>query len=700
VKRRKRSFTRVGGKCTRLLLIVVTATLPCLLASRAPAQGEIFSDDAHSGATTRPKPAAGPPAVTGVVPEPAAAKPNVTSKPATPVARRLVPGPDAASRQHAFKLVQDVYGPEIAKAKQPAERVKLAEKLLQAGIEEQREEAGRYVLLTLAIDIATSVGDFGVGFRAIDELGSSYQIDVLKLKADAAVNLNRSLRSPQDHKDFVATLDSLVDQGINRDRYDIARQLAEAALAAARATDITLARQVAPRVQQVREAQAGYEDAGPAMQVLARTPADRDANLKVGKFRCFLKRDWEQGLPLLAQGSDEILKRAALQDLAGASEPDKQVSLGDTWWDQAEKLTGSAKAASQLRAAHWYQLAAVSLDKGLLHEKLEHRISLAGAPQGGSLAGSQTVRAPATLGHAEWSIDNLPQYQQLNVARTWESVQPRSTLAAQTIDGTLTLTQENSPYLVTGDVVVTAAARLTIEPGAVVLFAPQVKLQVDGALTAVSDGAWMVLAAAGQNGRWTGLLVQGKADLRRCLIGGADVAVSAPRANVSAVDCIIAESGIGIDVGNLGHGTATGCLFLRNETGVYPHGNTGNMQFSKCLFLLNKRACSANFYGTSDGKNSTFYGNQTAIEASDRGEAVRVTQSNIFTTTPGSALGSRGGKVVAVGNYWGKAAPSSDAHKDCSNPLPAPVRDAMPSFSGCQYLTLSAAATIRSIKQR
>ncbi|MBI3877243.1 MAG: hypothetical protein HY300_15015, partial [Verrucomicrobia bacterium] len=44
---------------------------------------------------------------------------------------------------------------------------------------------------------------------------------------------------------------------------------------------------------------------------LAITPDDPGANLAVGQFLCFVKGDWESGLPLLAKSDDNVLKTLA-----------------------------------------------------------------------------------------------------------------------------------------------------------------------------------------------------------------------------------------------------------------------------------------------------------------------------------------------------------------------------------------------------
>jgi hypothetical protein len=115
---------------------------------------------------------------------------------------------------------------------------------------------------------------------------------------------------------------------------------------------------------------------------LGRNPTDPAANLAVGKFHCFIKADWEKGLPMLALGGDLVLKGLAERDLGRPGEAEKQVALGDGWWDCADKQTGLAKAHMRQRAGHWYQQALPSLT-GLAKVKVAKRLEGIEAPATG-----------------------------------------------------------------------------------------------------------------------------------------------------------------------------------------------------------------------------------------------------------------------------------------------------------------------------
>lgn len=382
-------FTCLGG-------VILVVTLLCVAMLAVPVLAGLF--DNLPGDTTAGAQPSGSAGQGGAAP---ATMPSSDVPPTTAMTRPAPsPVPDAAARQRASKLVQDVFGSELARSKLPAERIDLSRRLLQAGIDERTDRAGRYVLFTLALENAEASGSVAITFRAADEIGDSFLVDLLKLKAESAEAVAHAARSSQDRVDLIKTLTPLIDECVSEDRYDLARQMAEIAVAEARSVDPSLARAAVTHLQEVREAQAASLEATAAAQLLRRKPADPEANLVVGKFRCFVKDDWAHGLPLLAAGSDPGLKRVALSELNGVASPDARIALGDAWWDEAEKFpAGQAKLACQRHAAGWYGEVVASLEKGLVKDKLELRINSVARPQippsGVSLGGAPPSASPA-----------------------------------------------------------------------------------------------------------------------------------------------------------------------------------------------------------------------------------------------------------------------------------------------------------------
>jgi hypothetical protein len=286
-------------------------------------------------------------------------------------ARAPIP-PDSA-QQEALALIKEVYGEEYANAKTDEQKSALAKKLLGKANESQ-DTTNRYVLLCVARDVATNGGDGLTAFQAIDEMGGLYQVDAVRMKAVVLSSLSKKARLPADHKSIAEQALSLVEQAVGRDDFGLTGNLIDLALDEARkAREGELVKKIASRKKEVDEITEAYKQLKEALAVLETSPTEPGANLVVGKYRCFVKGDWETGLPMLALGSDAALKALAWQEMEKVPGHAEQVQLGDGWWELAEKEDGLAKRRLQERAAYWYRKALPELT-GLVKDRVKKRI--------------------------------------------------------------------------------------------------------------------------------------------------------------------------------------------------------------------------------------------------------------------------------------------------------------------------------------
>ncbi|HEY0009066.1 MAG TPA: PDZ domain-containing protein [Tepidisphaeraceae bacterium] len=284
--------------------------------------------------------------------------------------------PTAAVQLESGKLVREIYGSDIAAAKTPADKSAVVRKLIQAGIDESADFNGRYMLFVTAKETATEAGDWALAWNVVDATALYFQIDALAQKVDLAMTAAKSPRT--DRKAFSRAADELTASLLQADRHALARQTADLALAAARTTaDPALIRQMTARIQEVTDTEAAFADVKQAIVTLETSPSDPGANFKLGRFRCFIRGDWDAGLPMLALGSDVVLKALAAKELAAEASPEEQLKVADGWWDIAEKESAIAKTQIRSHAARGYQKNVANL-AGLAKAKAEKRIKEAG----------------------------------------------------------------------------------------------------------------------------------------------------------------------------------------------------------------------------------------------------------------------------------------------------------------------------------
>ena len=294
--------------------------------------------------------------------------------PADDAAPRLAV-PDAATVQDNLKQVKEVYQNDLAQAKHANEKSDLARRMLQAGIGEA-DTAAKYALLTEAQSTALDGGDSATAFRIIDELDKTFQIDALARKADIISAQSKISHTNEEARTLVTLFDTVIDQALAAERYDLASQICTASMAVAHlATDPAIQRLAAARQQQIKELDTAYQEVKAALPELHDKPTDPDANLKVGRFRCLYKGDWATGLPMLILGSDPALRELAEREFEGPSDLDATLALADSWWTLAEKETLSAKTGIHRHAAGWYRQALPKLS-GLSKARVEKRLAL------------------------------------------------------------------------------------------------------------------------------------------------------------------------------------------------------------------------------------------------------------------------------------------------------------------------------------
>ena len=157
------------------------------------------------------------------------------------------------------------------------------------------------------------------------------------------------------------------------------------------------------------------EDVKTAKVTLEKTPDDPDANTVVGKHLCFVKGDWDKGLPMLALGNDAVLKALTRQELQGAASSTEQIGLGDGWWELAEKEPETSQKQTRTRAAYWYRKALPGLS-GLAKDRIQKLLD--------SLEERQATPAVVENKQAVPAETSLPEHTSWTIPYTWsEQVQ-------------------------------------------------------------------------------------------------------------------------------------------------------------------------------------------------------------------------------------------------------------------------------------
>jgi hypothetical protein len=292
------------------------------------------------------------------------------------VERKQPPGRQA--EQAAAKLVQELFAKELLAARKPAERAALAKKLLGEAIASESDEAGQFVLFRTARDLAQQAGDVGLVIEAIDEANRRFVGDPLAEKAAtlAKIDLNSPLLA--DPAPLIAKLQGLQDACVKAERFELTKQVAAVLVPLGRKTkDLDVAKAISTRAKEIEEIEREWTRIQPAIAKLKTMPDDAVAATDVGRFRAFVQGRFQDGLPLLAKGSDAALKSLIETEKAANLDSAARLAIGDAWWGLGEQAAPIFRQGHFIRAASWYVQVRRELT-GLTKSRVEKRLETLG----------------------------------------------------------------------------------------------------------------------------------------------------------------------------------------------------------------------------------------------------------------------------------------------------------------------------------
>ncbi|MEN6457714.1 MAG: NPCBM/NEW2 domain-containing protein [Thermoguttaceae bacterium] len=270
-----------------------------------------------------------------------------------------LPVPAKESQDQALRQARALLESEAAKATTADAKRTLATKVVAMAREPQRTPDSAFALFSLASELAVAAADGETVVRVIDASGEMFRIDVLQTKGDALKELAKKVRQPADHASLADVSLDVSELALDAGRFELATDVAELAkIEAGKGRDKEQLGAARARLEQVQRAAKAYPDYAAAMSLLEREPDEPNANRTVGGFLCFIKVDWEKGLPRLAKCGDSELQSLAKRDVSSRlALPVELVKIADAWW--------AAGRASQEK----FQKDAMLLHAGDLYER-------------------------------------------------------------------------------------------------------------------------------------------------------------------------------------------------------------------------------------------------------------------------------------------------------------------------------------------
>lgn len=188
-------------------------------------------------------------------------------------------------------------------------------------------------------------------------------------------------------KSRAALITTLLDQALQTEndpvmRYALLHEARELAIGAKNVAEvISLCEQIAklyrgPAADEQQRAVLPRVSSVPVVASILRlldVPTDAYASGVVGRWYANEVQDWERALPLMAQGSDTTLAKAATAELAAPTKPAERTSVADQWYDLG-KRTSALKESFWRHALTLYEAAKTDL-AGVSLAVVEKRIA-------------------------------------------------------------------------------------------------------------------------------------------------------------------------------------------------------------------------------------------------------------------------------------------------------------------------------------
>jgi hypothetical protein len=266
-----------------------------------------------------------------------------------------LPAPTGAALATARQQVRESYRDDFKNAQLPKARSLLAATLVSAANKGTRDPDQRYAMLAEAMDLYRDAGDLAGAMKVADDMTKAFAVDAAGLKLSLVKSTPKAALMGVP-KSTVQTLSPLVEQCIAADKYAEAKEIADLCLAAAKATgERELVQQQTDLQQDAEQIQRNFNTLAPTLATLKEKPTDPAANLRYGRFLCFMKGDWDKGLPCLVAGPDASLRTLAQRELVESSQATAMLEKGDAMWRFGDSQSGLTRRRVRQRAAFWYQ---------------------------------------------------------------------------------------------------------------------------------------------------------------------------------------------------------------------------------------------------------------------------------------------------------------------------------------------------------
>ncbi len=316
--------------------------------------------------------------------------------------------PSSTVQSDARKVIRELFKKDFEPAKTPKAKLVLAQTLLSRAAEFQNDPTSLYAILAESAENAAAGGDIALAMKALDDVNEQFAASGFELKEKVAKTAIPLAKTTDQILTLIDLNQNLIREALVADDIAVAERSSQNVLTLARKSDLPVLKdQLSSLPKDITTIKLALKSVESARQKLKEHPEDPALNLVCGKFSCYIKADWPNGLLMLAQSQDPVLASLAKRDLDQPADADAFVRLGDDWWAVGDKEKDLARTNIYLHAAEFYYRALPGLS-GINLTTVERKIarlfngaqvySAAGDPMGTPIAdGALNLGASSTV---------------------------------------------------------------------------------------------------------------------------------------------------------------------------------------------------------------------------------------------------------------------------------------------------------------
>lgn len=304
---------------------------------------------------------------------------DVVSEPFAEQAIALAPPPvripAKAALESSRAQLSTLLKPDSKAAMKAADWHLLASKLTSQS-KDVVDPAARYVLLTEAIDCEMRAGNYSTAMSLVEKLANSYDVEPWSRKQQI-LNDYLNATDADGKRNLAIFLLKVSEAMVESEKFDLAlEELAVAKTIAKSLKEPGWADRFEQQESEVAKSKKRWESAEIARKTLVKLPQDAEANLALGQYSVFVRRDWTTGLELLARAGTAPLASLAAIDQSTTRKDDGYLKTADSWFEYAKSLTGRDRQIAFSRSVHWFALASLKMS-AKVRESHRSKIALA-----------------------------------------------------------------------------------------------------------------------------------------------------------------------------------------------------------------------------------------------------------------------------------------------------------------------------------